>query len=94
MTLTIYMSALSFIISSAPITIASGYFLNELKSSETGLTWMSFFNIMRFARFKFFIMLFFNNKFRKELKGILAKKSSEFKTYISSIFSSNNRATT
>jgi hypothetical protein len=79
MTLIIYFGTLMFIVCTAPVAIAGGYFVEKLKSDENGLTLLSFFNVLRFMRHSLnFIELFFlNHKFRKEVLHLFNKKKKK-----------------
>jgi hypothetical protein len=79
MSLIIYFGTVLFIVCTAPVAIAGGYFLEKLKSDENGLTLLSFFNFLRFLRHSLnFIMLYvLNHKFRKEVRNSFKNKTAK-----------------
>ena len=69
MTITLILAALIYFLCSAPNAIATGYFMNDLKLTSNGFTWLSFFNCLSLLRhtFNFFVLFFFNHKFHEEV---------------------------
>lgn len=59
---------LSFVLLTCPSTIAGGYYLGTLLSSESGLTILFICDCLAFSyhSFNFFVFLIFNKKFSKE----------------------------
>jgi hypothetical protein len=72
MTTLIAVRTLFFIICTAPIAIAGGYFINDLRSSDIGNLCLSIFNVLRFSHhsFNIFVLTAFNHKFREKMSSL------------------------